>query len=483
MSRPPRLSLSLLLLVVMASFWLSTSLFVVWADDLPVDPDFVRTWDDPLPLPPTEPVVTSQPTSTAKPVTRSVVNTTPTITPEDRQAVAKVNTQQQQLLSNLRDSQQHRQEINSLAQDSLQKYEALRAVNTTLQQELLVLDEQQQQITQNIAQISAQVEKLTTQIDTTTNRLLLKKQEVERQKNAVVSYVQAIYDRDNTSVLEVLLSNSTFADSLDEINHMQSLEAAGQSLLDQLKAAEEELLAEQESLQQKKENVDRLHLQLKKEQQTLELQQQNQRFLLDKTQGKEIEYQAMLEEFRAQAAQVEADIMGLTSEIAELKGPASLAAIEAQFGDKYALTNPQNGAIWPVDASYKGISAFFRDSGYLKLFGFPHSAIDIPEPAETPIRAPANGVVIKVVDNDGGSYNYLVVYHGTDEEGRDITTVYGHLPKIFVQKGDLVRRGDVLAVTGGAPGTRGTGPYYTGPHLHFEVRQNGIAIDPLSWLP
>ncbi len=456
----------------------------VSAQELLPDPDFVKTWDDPLPAPPS-PTVTAPTSSvpTTKATPRTTVNTAPSITDADRQAVAKINTQQQQLLSNLRDSQQQQQEINSLAEDSKQKFEALRAVNTSLKQELLAMDEQQRQVTHTIAQISQQIDKLNEQLDVTTNRLLLKGQEVERQKNAVVSFVQAIYDRDNTSVLEVLLSSRTFADTLDEINHMQSLETAGQSLLNQLQVAEAELASEQASLQQKKENIDRLHAQLTKEQQILEVQQQSQRFLLDKTQGKEDEYQAMLNQFRIQAEQVEADIQALSADIAELKTASGLAALESQFGDRYALTNPQNGAIWPVDASYKGISAYFRDSGYQKLFGFPHSAIDIPAPAETPIRAPANGVVIKVVDNDGGSYNYLVVYHGTDNEGHDITTVYGHLPKVFVQKGDIVRRGDIIALTGGAPGTRGTGPYYTGPHLHFEVRSNGVAIDPLSWLP
>lgn len=443
----------------------------IQADELPVDPDFVQTWITPTP--------TETPTPTAKPVAKPAARTVPVITDADRAAVARANAQQQALVQNM--TEQNR--LKSLAEDSLQKFTALQTVTGSLRDELLSLDQQAIQTKANIKSFDQALSELAVQIDTLNNKLLLKEQEISKQKQALVAYVQAIYQHENVSVLQVLLSHNTFADSLDEIQNMESLELAGKIMLDQLKSAQEELRSQQDLSQQKKDNLDKLRSRLTEEQQNLENQQQEKRFLLDKTQGKEEQYQAMLAEFRQQAQAVENDIQGLRSEIAKIKDPATLADIENRFGDKFALTNPQNGAIWPVDASYKGISAYFNDSGYLKLFGFPHSAIDIPEPAQTPIRAPANGVVLNEVDRDDGGYNYLVLYHGTDDQGHDITTVFGHLPKMFVKKGDIVHKGDIIALTGGAPGTRGTGPYYTGPHLHFEVRKDGTAIDPLTWLP
>lgn len=451
------------------------------AAELPVDPDFVRTWEAITPS--ARATATSQVT-TAKPVAKPVIkNTPPAITDADREAVARANAAEKQLLQDFLHSKSEQDRLKSLAEDSLQKYQAIQTVNTTLREELLFLDQQAQETKANIARFDTELKTLHGQIDTITNRLLLKEKEIGEQKRAIAAYIQAIYEQENTSVLQVLLSHKTFADSLDELQNMESLEATGRSLLEQLKISHEQLSSEQSSLELKKNRLDRLRLELNDQQLVLNRQQEEKRFLLDKTQGKEEEYQLMLQEFKKQMEQVEADIVGLQGEIEKIKTPDSLANIEVKFGDKFALTNPQNGAIWPVDAAYKGISAYFRDSGYQRLFGFPHSAIDIPQPPETPIRSPANGVVLHIVDRNDGGYSYLVLYHGSDESGRDITTVYGHLPKIFVEKGDIVRKGEIVALTGGMPGTKGTGPYYTGPHLHFEVRQNGSAIDPLTWLP
>lgn len=131
--------------------------------------------------------------------------------------------------------------------------------------------------------------------------------------------------------------------------------------------------------------------------------------------------------------------------------------------------------IWPVDAVY-GISATFRDPEYEKHFGFKHDGVDMPVMQGTALKAVADGVVDKAVDN-GLGYSYIIVRH------QGIATLYGHVSQINVYEGQVVRQGELLGLSGGRPGTKGAGKNTTGPHLHFEVIKGGERIDPLTVLP
>ena len=94
-----------------------------------------------------------------------------------------------------------------------------------------------------------------------------------------------------------------------------------------------------------------------------------------------------------------------------------------------------------------------------------HSGLDIPGPLGSPIYAPGNGVVERVGSSNGNG-KIVVLNHG---EG--ITTLYAHLSKIHVKEGEQVSKGQVIANVGN------TGKS-TSPHLHYEVRVNGVPIDP-----
>jgi murein DD-endopeptidase MepM/ murein hydrolase activator NlpD len=99
-----------------------------------------------------------------------------------------------------------------------------------------------------------------------------------------------------------------------------------------------------------------------------------------------------------------------------------------------------------------------------------HGGVDLVAATGTPVRAARGGIV--AFAGWAGAYGYVVyVDHETGWQTR-----YGHLSRIDVRVGDRVRQGAVL----GAVGSTGAS---TGPHLHFEVRFEGRALDPLGFVP
>lgn len=110
-----------------------------------------------------------------------------------------------------------------------------------------------------------------------------------------------------------------------------------------------------------------------------------------------------------------------------------------------------------------------------------HNGVDIPCPEGTPVLAPCDGTVLSVWLDEkfGGGLSLSLEVHrkGVDRFG------FAHLSKVCVAKGDKVRRGQVVAYSGGLPGLPESGKS-TGPHLHMTVKCDGLALDPsdLLWV-
>lgn len=98
-----------------------------------------------------------------------------------------------------------------------------------------------------------------------------------------------------------------------------------------------------------------------------------------------------------------------------------------------------------------------------------HRGIDISSRMNSPIDAPADGVVSSITWDYG--YGKII----TVDHGHGIRTRYAHLSKVLVKKGQYVKRGQKIALVGNSGRT-------TGPHLHYEVHLNGLAVNPLRYI-
>ena len=100
-----------------------------------------------------------------------------------------------------------------------------------------------------------------------------------------------------------------------------------------------------------------------------------------------------------------------------------------------------------------------------------HKGLDIAAPMGTPeLAADAGRIMVSGWPDNTGYGNRVMIDHGNG-----YVTLYGHMSKIYVTVGQTVRRGDVI-------GTVGSTGRSTGPHLHFEIRKFGVAVNPLDYL-
>lgn len=131
--------------------------------------------------------------------------------------------------------------------------------------------------------------------------------------------------------------------------------------------------------------------------------------------------------------------------------------------------------LWPVEGP---VTAGFKNAEYLTHFGVPHLGTDIAVPQGSSVKSAADGIVFLVRDGGERGYSYILIGH------RDgFATLYGHLSAFSVSPGQRVSAGEEIARSGGTPGTYGAGPMTSGAHLHFEVVQDGVNVNPLSVLP
>ena len=124
--------------------------------------------------------------------------------------------------------------------------------------------------------------------------------------------------------------------------------------------------------------------------------------------------------------------------------------------------------IWPLKGRISSLFGW-RNHPILHEKRF-HSGIDIAVPSKTSVKAVDGGKVL--ISGWNGGYGYYIAI----DHGNGISTAYAHNSRLLVKEGELVYQGQEIAKSGS------TG-LSTGPHLHFEVRENGKPANPLKYLP
>ncbi len=290
---------------------------------------------------------------------------------------------------------------------------------------------------------------------------------IEEKKEHISNLLRLAYKQDQSSTIEMLLLNDSLADFLNDTKYIADTNKEIGNSVDDLRIDKEKLDRSILILNEKTEELNKLKEELEEFKLNLSYEQENKEYILDKTRSSEQQYQNLLQEAKKQQAQAEAEIANAEQLIRQKMTEKDRSALDAF--DNSTLS-------WPVPKNK--ITAGFHDPlyPYKSVLGN-HSAIDIRAAQGTTLTAAADGYVAKVKFNGTKDYAYIMIIHGDN-----ISTVYGHVSAVYVTEDQYVSRGEAIGRSGGMPGTIGAGPFSTGPHLHFEVRLNGLPVNPENYL-
>jgi murein DD-endopeptidase MepM/ murein hydrolase activator NlpD len=272
----------------------------------------------------------------------------------------------------------------------------------------------------------------------------------------------AIYEEEEPTTLDVVLQAESFSGILDQLDYVSALASQDRTIVDHVEGARDhmrELRARTGKTKARVAAVTRV----------VRIRTEQQRSLKNQLIARQQGLSAARSNRRASLADVRADARQYAGEAAALQAQsANLAAqIRSSQASSPAVTyssgsgSPSaSGFIWPVGGPV--VSPF----GW--RWGRMHEGVDIAAGYGTPIAAAASGTVI-FAGWMGGYGNLIIVDHGGG-----IATAYAHQSS-FAVGGGPVSQGQTIGYVGC------TGHCY-GPHLHFEVRVNGSAVDPLGYL-
>lgn len=271
--------------------------------------------------------------------------------------------------------------------------------------------------------------------------------EVTEQNDSLNLRLRTMYKNGDVGTLSVLLGSRSISEFLTNIEMVRRIYQSDAELLGRLQeqyaeieSVKDELVALKNDLMIKQDEVEVKKAALSADKETVK--------------NKKAEVDADNKELAAQIDAMNKEANALTARILALQSTRDYIGGEMQ---------------WPSPAS-RYISSPFGNRLHPKLKVYKlHTGIDIAAPSGTDIVAANAGTVITAGWNN--SYGYFVMV----DHGGGIVTLYAHSSKLLVSKDDVVARGQVIAKIGS------TG-MSTGPHLHFEVRVNGVYKNPLNYV-
>ncbi len=353
-----------------------------------------------------------------------------------------------------------------------QREDALAAEIASVSSDIRALERQVGDVTrrldaleEDLALHRQRLAQLTELLDLQTRRLAFLRRQHRESVQRLNRRLIALYQRDDPDALDVIVSAASFSDMLDGLDFVRDIGDQDAHISAQVKAARDQMRALRAKTKRTQSRVAAatrviairttqqlaLHSQLVSRKEGLTAAHRSREQTLASVEEAHHGYAAEARALEAVSSQLTAQIQAAQSATTQSVSPSASVSTDAPSS---------SGFVWPVSGTV--VSSF----GW--RWGRMHEGIDIAAGHGAPIFAAASGTIISA-GWLGGYGNLIVIDHGGG-----LATAYAHLSG-FAVSGGSVSQGQTIGYVGC------TGHCF-GPHLHFEVRVNGAAVDPLGYL-
>lgn len=334
---------------------------------------------------------------------------------------------------------------------------------STKKKQLDIVKDQKHDITQEIEQLDKQIDSaqnsvmsLNTQISKLKLGIEVKEKEIEEAEKKLKEEdellrkrVVAIYENGDNSYLEVLLDSESIVDLLSRYQVVEQLLQYDKDLMNETISNKKLIENNKRALVNEEQETKKIQLSKIEVKTRLDTYKGNRNVFLRKINSKIQDIEAAIDQENRESNEIEARIRKI------------------QQGSKKKFTG---GAFtWPVPSSSRISSPFGNRFHPILKKNKMHTGIDIGASMGVDILAAHGGTVI-FAGWYGGYGKAIIIDHGSGK-----STLYGHTSKLLVSDGQEVKEGQKIAEVGS------TG-LSTGPHLHFEVRENGTPVNPLKYV-
>ena len=361
---------------------------------------------------------------------------------------------------------QLQQELEEIRNEQAENQENLESAQAQKDQ----LEAQNQELQQKAQQLSNRMDEIKTKIGETEDAITAKQAEVDQKQAEFDERWDGFKERMSSMQM---IHYSGGIDILSNATNLFQLLNFTQALADISEKDEEicqQLDEEKAALNQEKQELEDQKAQLEAQEATLAENQTQLDATIDKIVANIQQQDSTISEAEARAQALEAaesDKQAEFNKAADELDSYLRSIINNSTGGSNATLSCSLNFICPL-GSYKYISCEYGSGG--------HKGRDYAAPGGTPIRAVASGQVITVDSHYSYGY-YVMIYHGTADDGNNYTTLYAHMqswPPVSV--GQTVSQGDIIGYVGSTGNS-------TGNHLHIELRQNGSRINPALYIP